>query len=242
MLLLLRKLIPLFAVAAAGCGGMRTIQVDQYGGMREALMLGQTQGRVTLLDVTAKPGAYGVGSLAGLEGEVTILDGVVTMSTPDGDGLHTAHDLGSATATLLTVGYVGDWDARVLEESIGGIALENAIREAAADLGLAPLQPFPFVILGDTAAYEAHVINGACPAAQPDLADTFQPWRIQSDGQPQEIAVVGIYAENQQGIMTHHDSNVHMHVLAGGGTAPAWTAHLDSLQIDAGAMLLLPSQ
>ncbi len=54
MLLLLRKLIPLFAVAAAGCGGMRTIQVDQYGGMREALMLGQTQGRVTLLDVTAK--------------------------------------------------------------------------------------------------------------------------------------------------------------------------------------------
>ena len=47
--------------------------IQQWGAMRDVLALGKTQARVKLADVVKEPHAYGVGAVAGLMGEVTIL-------------------------------------------------------------------------------------------------------------------------------------------------------------------------
>ncbi len=54
--------------------GASGIDVSMWGTMREVLRQGQSQGRVALTSIL-KPTTIGVGALAGLEGEITIVDG-----------------------------------------------------------------------------------------------------------------------------------------------------------------------
>ncbi len=56
----------------AGCAA--STPVTQHGRMREVLREGNTQPRISLVEVAQRPGAIGVGALAGLGGEVTVVD------------------------------------------------------------------------------------------------------------------------------------------------------------------------
>jgi hypothetical protein len=54
--------------------------VATWGTMREVMHDGRTEGRVRLGDAAAAPDAIGLGALAGLSGEIVILDGAVWTS------------------------------------------------------------------------------------------------------------------------------------------------------------------
>jgi acetolactate decarboxylase len=84
-----------------------------------------------------------------------------------------------------------------------------------------------------------HVINGYCPVASPKLADEFKPWRL-AVGKPTQLNIVGFFAKNQEGVMTHHGSNIHIHGFVQKNGAVA-TGHLDSVAMEKGAKLYLPA-
>jgi hypothetical protein len=54
------------------------------------------------------------------------------------------------------------------------------------------------------------------------------------------ITVLGFFAKDQEGVMTHHGSNIHIHGLLdkNGGVA---TGHLDSVTMNKGAKLYFPA-
>ena len=79
--------------------------------MREVLREGRTQSRVALEDVTSRSGAVAVGALAGLGGEITIVDGE-TWIARSVDGVPEVTGPGpesSDDATVLTASHVDDW-------------------------------------------------------------------------------------------------------------------------------------
>ena len=51
--------------------------------------------------------------------------------------------------------------------------------------------------------------------------------------------LVGFFGKNQDGVMTHHGSNIHIHGLLDIDGATA-TGHLDSVEFTNGAKLYLP--
>lgn len=232
-------------VAAAGIacanGCTRPTHVEQYGAMREVLREGRTQSRVALEDVTSRSGAVAVGALAGLGGEITIVDGE-TWIARSVDGVPEVTGPGTASsddATLLTASHVDDWIEIPFTEGGGGRKLEDMLARLAEAHGIDASRPFPFVIEARFSTLELHVIAGACPIANPAGEP---PWRY-SAATPIKGRLVGFHAVNQDGVMTHHGSDVHLHAIVPDedGTLTGHVDHVDHVVMEPGGLLRLPS-
>ncbi len=221
-------------LAGASCGPANSVQ--QHGSMREVLRNGHTQPRIRLGDVTAKPGAIGVGALAGLAGEVTIVNGEVWVARSSGDGASvTGPDCRPDDyATLLAVAHVDAWTSVPLGDAGG--TLGARVGRAASGAGVDTSQPFPFIVEGDITELEAHVIAGSCPIANPDGE---LPWRF-SVSSPTRGRLVGFYAEDSEGVMTHHGDLTHTHVIMD-RHGERITAHADHVDVASGAVLHVPA-
>ncbi|MCA9244785.1 MAG: acetolactate decarboxylase [Phycisphaerales bacterium] len=221
-----------------GCAANH-VGVTQYGGMREVLRDGATQARVKLADASRTPHAYGVGALANLEGEVTILNGDVWVARKAGADLRMTGPavVASDQATLLTLTSVDNWTDVALPAHLSGLDLEAEIERIAQQNGVDTSKPFPFLIEGEITKLEAHVIAGGCPMS--GAADNPEPWRLSIDA-PTKGTLVGFFANDQAGVMTHHGSRTHMHVIMTLDDRTI-TAHVEEASVAAGSVLRLPA-
>ena len=235
MFLHLRVLILSFFFLV-GCNKAESL-VQQYGGMRDALRMGNTQSRISFEEISSRPHAFAVGALTDLKGEITILDGqIVVATTEDGLTAKSTSSSGMESATLLTLAYIEQWTKDTIPT---GMSFEEAVEEVAKDNGINTDEPFPFYALVVTKSFEMHVINGFCPVADPELAPSDQPWR--RHGFQTEMLVVGFFAKNQQGFMTHHGSRLHIHGIDTSGKNMI-SGHLDSIEVMPESTIFLPAE
>ena len=221
----------------AGCCS-RCLPVTQYGALHDVFREQQSAARISLAEATRLGHAYAVGALENLAGEITIVDGDVWVARAAGGELSvTGPKLApSDQATLLTHTRVWRWKRIRLTEPLSGEGLEGAIESHAVARGLEPNEPFVFMIRGTITQLDAHIIAGSCPFD--DAPDTTPPWRLSLD-EPIDAVLIGFFARDQAGVMTHHDTRVHMHVVMPweGHTI---TAHVDQVALAAGTELRLP--
>lgn len=214
------------------------IAVRHWGGMREVLREGRTEGRVEL-DRVVGPHSIGVGALAGLAAEVTIDRGRVLLSevleSGDPDGLAVRAPAPGEAATLLVLADVELWSEHALPAVADLAALERAVREAARAAGLrAGSEPLPFRVEGTARRVQLHVLDHACPLADPAAPP---PWRL--DARDTAVVLVGFHAEGAAGVLTHHGQSSHVHALVAGGRV---AGHLDAVALAPGARLYLPAR
>lgn len=231
------------ALLVCGCAS-RQVSVKQFGEMHEVLSGGPAQaaGLVELKDVLDQPRAVGVGALAGLEGEITIRDGRAWVARPLGASLRMngPSSDSSEQAALLTVAYVENWRDVPIDAALSGEALETFIAEQAAAAGIDAGKPFPFQIEGELTDLRLHVINGDCPMRPgAKLAADRQPWRHEAD-RPTAGTIVGFYAVDSVGKLTHPGTRLHAHALLDVGGREI-TGHVERLALAEGAVLKLPA-
>jgi acetolactate decarboxylase len=208
--------------------------------LREVLHEGKTQAKVRIADVSGSKTTIGVGAVEGLNGEIVILDGQAYVSSvgPDGKLITRSGSNADVRAALLITADVPRWQTVSLDSTVGPANFDQTIRDAAIAAGVEVDKPFPFVISGTVASLEGHVINGACPSA--GTADAkHQPYHLKLS-RACEVTLVGIYADNAAGVMTHHDSKSHVHALTSGQDRIA--AHVDHVSLQEGASLRLPAR
>ena len=208
-------------------GGLET---QVYGEMREVLREGRSHGRVEVSSVTHSD-SIGVGALAGLEGEVTILDGRALVSRLEDDRITVREARPEEQAALLVTARVGEWREVQLPDCEDYDALDSNVRSALVEAGFEPDVPTPVRITGAAGRLRLHVIAGACPIANPDGP---APWRF--DGPAEEVTLVGFFAEGAAGRLTHHNHSSHLHASTG-----EVVGHLDDVQLR-GARLFLPAR
>ncbi len=201
-----------------------------YGTMREVLRMGQHQGRVTIAETTG-PQTVGVGALAGLQGEVTILDGRALVAERRGEAAATRPAREGEQAALLVAAEVAAWVASDLKPCADYADLEAQVRTALLDRGFDPSAPTPIKVVGRAPRLQMHVIAGACPIATPDGPS---PWRF--DGPAEQVTLVGFYVEDAAGTLTHHTHQSHLHAVSERGAG-----HLDDVCLQA-ARLYLPAR
>lgn len=207
--------------------------------MRPVMREGSTEARTALRD-WAEPHAVAVGAIEGLDGEITVVDGGVWVSRVRHGGVVTSGPAVAAEdqATLLTAMRVARWRSFRLDEGATGPELEGLIERAAAQQGIDTSRPFPFVIQGEAASLDMHVINGFCPLSGAEAAADREPWRL-ALAEATPATIVGFFARDSEGVLTHHGTAMHAHALLardGGWT----TGHVDSIAIEAGATLRVP--
>lgn len=226
-------------LALASCGGAVSapdIEVSTWGTMHEVLREGQSEGRVALTPLANTDGV-GVGAMADLAGEVTILNGRVLVASVPEDGSEgfdpSAPRLRDAaagdTATLLVFAEVPAWEEVRIDDCSSLIKLEGAIADQLRQRGMKTSNPQPIRIRGRARHLAVHVIAGACPIANPSGPP---PWSFA--GPVEEVELVGFYAEEAAGTLTHHNRHSHLHAVA-----DSLMGHLDEVSIES-AVLLLP--
>lgn len=218
----------------------------QYGKMHEVIGQQQHQGRVKFTALVKKPHFYGVGALESLGGEATIFDGKVTLTQVQSDGKLSPVKLTPQTQAALLVGaYVKDWSKHPLTKAVSSDGLNTLIEQEAQQAGLNVKEPFLFVIEGDFQNVQLHVINGACPIRARMRKEVLPPDKKPYEADLPKISgkLVGVFAKDAVGNITHPDTSVHVHLLfKDPQTGALRTGHVEQLTVAPGATLLLPEQ
>ena len=231
----------------SGCASHGTWDgtLSQFGQMRAVLGDKQHEGRVLLSDLTKKPHCYAVGAAAELHGEVTICDGDVTVTSVDAQAQPVTDDDEAADlqATLLVAAYVPRWVERPVYSDVAPDEFERFLHESAVAARLDPSRPFPFLIDGDLADLEIHVINGGCPMRAKRMGETLPPELAPYRGTFAHASgrLVGFYAADAVGKLTHFGTKTHTHVLLDGKDDATLTGHVERVGLKAGATLRLPA-
>lgn len=234
------------AVVLPGCTvgqSQSTGELLLYGGMHETIGQQQHHGRVELEQVVRIPHFYGVGAMEGLEGEITIADSVpVATVAPDGRPRPIAP--ANVKAALLVGQSVPAWTRIELNRDVPHGRFDDAVADAASQQRFDLTRPFMFVIEGEFRDVRLHVINGACP-----LHARMHKLELQPEDQPFELeaetvsgTLVGVYAADSVGKLTHPDTSVHIHLIyTDPETGKPVTGHIERIGIAAGAVLKLPA-
>lgn len=241
-------MVVVFAAASAeeGKAPMRDAIV-QFGKMHEAIGQQKHVGRVRLGELVERPHFFAVAALAGLQGEVTIFDSAVTVTTVDQRGrMRPAQGAaGEKRATLLAGAYVNRWQPQRVPKDVAAEAFDDYIADLAAKSGRSLDEPFVFTVEGEFTDVRLHVINGACPV-HARLKKILLPPELRPF--EREMAnvrgkVVGVFAKDAVGDLTHPATSTHVHLLyKDPDTGKLVTAHLEQLGIKQGSMVRLPSQ
>ena len=223
--MLIRLLLPLF-VFAVSCRptppSATTSDVQITGAMRDVMWKGELGAKIALDSLAARPGYYGLGPLAGLRGELLLADGVPYVSTVGPDSSMQVRRDPTATAPFFVYARVQDWQSVPLPGSVRSIAdLENFVDQQTKD---AP-RPFAFRLEGTITSAEIHVQNLAPGSVVSNPTEAHAGQVGYSLGN-EEVRIVGFFSTEHQGIFTHHDSYLHLHLLTADERA---MGHVDAL-------------
>lgn len=219
-------------------------EIIQFGTMHEAIGKQQHQGRVHLNELVKRDHFYGVAALEGLHGEVTIFDGKVTITGVREDG-HIGPVAGSISdkqATMLVGAYVPTWTRIPVTRNIEADDFDAFVEQAATKAGIKTTAPFMFAVEGEFADVRLHVINGACPLharlKNTELPEENRPF--ESEMSEETGTLVGVFAQNAVGKLTHPATSIHVHLLyKDKQTGADVTAHVEQVGLRPGAVLLL---
>jgi len=216
------------------------VEVTVHGALREIMHKGRTDRRVDLGPMIGQKGLYGLGALEGLGGEVTVWDGQLWLSTPDGDGGATAgqHTESTAGATLLVTSLVTDWQERPVTQAVPFSGLDAFIEREALAAGVDVTDAFPFRIEGAPSRVDWHVIDGSKIPANAHGHAAHIRTAVRGALASEAVKILGFYSPKHHRIFTHHDTNTHAHVISEVSTV---TGHVDHLDLSAGARLFLPA-
>lgn len=203
-------------------------RIERWGTMREVMREGQTAGRVAVRSALT-PDAVGLGALAGLSGEIVVLDGVAWIGRADTERARVEPAASGDQAALLVLARVPAWRTVRVETDIVLDAFDPR------ELGALNALTIPFVAQGDFADVEMHVLRGRCPYAQ-DETRGDPPLRASLSNA--RGTLVGFWTREPPGVLTHHDSNVHVHIVMPG--PEGLVAHVDAVRVLAGSRVLVP--
>jgi len=219
--------------------------IVQHGKMHEAIGQQQHQGRVQLSKLVERPHFYGVAALTKLQGEATILDGKVIVTRVDAEGQLEPTEAAQPdeAATLLVGAYVPSWTDYKTTNTVGPDEFDKYLVNAATKAGINTTKPFVFTVEAEFSKVRFHVINGACPlhARLKKIELPKDKRAFEAEFEKVHGTVVGIFAKDAVGNITHPATSTHMHLIyKDAKTGKQVTGHIEQLGMLAGAVLRLP--
>lgn len=235
----LRPLLVIFALApVADVPAIRT-----FGTVKSLVEQRDDAPKTTLTSVLGRAHAYGVGSLSGLRGEITIVDGTAWLAYPPADAHGTPRVTtdgnGAEQAAFLAVAYVApnQWQKIELGGALTSDALDDAIAKLAADHGLRGAD-FPFRIEGRLQKVIIAIVDGRRLPPGPGSEAIMKKANVLETESGVSASLVGFYSAASDGRFTHEGAHTHVHVVVPQKHA---TGHASTFTVDRGAILYLPS-
>jgi acetolactate decarboxylase len=210
--------------------------VNVSGAMKNIMMDGDPSSHINL-DTLNKSHLFGLGPVAGLRGELIILDGKVYSTSKNENVLVNEQDKISS-ASMLVYSRVKEWKPFPVRELIRNYgALEKLVKATAEASGYDVKAPFAFKIEATPKKASYHVIHWEGNAEH--SKENHKQFAYSGLDSAQKLLLLGFYSTHHQGIFTHHTTNMHVHLL---NEASNVVGHLDDIEMDGRITIYLPVQ
>jgi alpha-acetolactate decarboxylase len=186
--------------------------VTSVAAMKDVMWKGELQGKINLDTITNRKGLYGLGPNAFLDGEILINNGVTYLSQVTSDSTMVVKKNNTIKAPFFVYANVNDWERMALPNNIKTIKdLEQFIDSITKD----KKRPFAFKLIGSITNGIIHVQNlpKGVKVSSPDEAHQGQ---VNFSLENEEVEIIGFFSTEHQGVFTHHDSFLHMHLISKG--------------------------
>lgn len=212
----------------------------QFGKMREVIGQKKHHGRVNLAELNQTENLYAVGAIEGLTGEVTIVDGKVIATRVNDSNELSPIESTTLQATLLVGKSVSQWHEFSVESKISPDQFDAYLAKIADESNLDLSKPTVFTIEGEFTDCCFHVINGACPVHAKrrgvEMNESEEPY--QSIRSTIRGTLVGVYARDAAGVITHPGMDTHTHIVYSRPEGPEkLTAHVESVGLKSGSVV-----
>lgn len=220
-----------------GCQSNETTPEDNsvkvVGAMKNVMWKGELDGVIELDTIANQKALFGIGPLAYLKGEILLLNGRPYVSRVAEDGTPSVKIEENVTAPFFVYANQSNWKEIRLPENVEDLeSIEAYVNDRAAAIN----EPFLFKIHGNALKATYHIQNLAdgSVVTNPSEAHAGQESFTLFN---QKVVIVGFYSKSHQGVFTHHDSNMHLHVISSD-----WKhmGHLDelTLEVQSGKLLM----
>jgi acetolactate decarboxylase len=232
-----RILIPALVIGAFSAAAWAAAYQIEWQGRLSDTHSGDVRGKVSLAALPRSPGLYAVGPAAGLDGEVTVIDGRLHLARVEHGAVRTSADY-EGQAAFLVWATVPAWrDPVQLGAAAGSQAeLEKLVEAQARSAGLDTGKPFPFLLRGKVTKVEYHVLRPATPRSGHGAAPGHGDSALNLRASGEAATIVGFYSKAHEGVFTHRGSYAHLHVLLPNGNS----GHVDEVELGPDVELLLP--
>ncbi len=223
----------------APAGDESAVTVQVHGSLRAMMHEGAVGPQVELAQLTPDSQLFALGAVAGLQGEITILDGNAWLSrVSDAETVDTtASPRPEGSAALLVSARVPGWTLATVDRDIPFEDLDERIAAMATAAGLDSQGRVPFLIQGTVRQLHWHVIDGRRLPPGPSSHQAHQQAAVRLQRQQVKALLLGFYSPRDQGVFTHHDSRTHLHCVLARETA---SGHVDGVLLPAGTLVGFP--
>ncbi|MCB0398656.1 MAG: acetolactate decarboxylase [Winogradskyella sp.] len=196
--------------------------VVSIAAMKDVMWKGELFSKIKLDTINPKSGLYGLGPKAYLRGEIVINNGKTYVSRVLTDSTMTVKEMADAEAPFFVYANVNDWNTIELPLKIKTIKdLETFIDTQTKD----QKRPFAFKLDGSISKATIHIQNlpKGTKVSSPKEAHQGQTnYYLQNEN----VEIIGFFSTEHQGVFTHHDSFLHMHLITKDETK---MGHLDDV-------------
>jgi alpha-acetolactate decarboxylase len=216
-------------------------EVSVYGALRDMFHRNQIGPRVSLGTLLPDSHLYGVGALANLRGEVTIVAGTVYLSYPD-DPSSLRTEVVTTTdesATLFVAARVPRWTTLTVDRTVPFAEIDTVVADLARAAGHDLRARIPFVMEGTFNELHWHVIDGTRLQGGGASHHDHLAAAVKLERDQATATLVGFYSQQDQGAFTHMGSRTHIHAVVEGEDVSA--GHVDHVVIPAGTPIRFPA-
>ncbi|MEL7339190.1 MAG: acetolactate decarboxylase [Bacteroidota bacterium] len=184
-------------------------QVQIAGAMKNVMWQGKLGGIIQLDSLVNQPGMYGIGPLAYLRGEILLKDSKAYVSKVLADSSMQVFQDPEATAPFFVYAQNTDWEDQPLPDTIHDLQdLESYLDH----LQSAETEPFVFKLIGQVSEAQIHIQNLPPGSVVSSPAEAHQG-QVNYQLANELVEIVGFFSRQHQGVFTHHDTYLHMHLI-----------------------------
>ncbi len=188
------------------------------------------------LSIANHPGGFAIGPIAGLRGEITVLDGKPYVARVVDDQEQVVHDW-TMEVPFLVYGYVNAWSEVALPDTVTSLAeLEEWLPKVAKDYGLDMTKPFPFKLELLDSDIDFHIISNEEAGYITHVPHSELMRHFKLEGQ--KAWILGVYSTEHAGVFTHHGTAIHVHMVSEDGMH---SGHADAVRFGKETKLFLPA-
>lgn len=234
------------ACATTAIPSAREGLVEYYGSQRSIFDSGKAEAKVPLTAMSGDAATFGVGAVAGLDGEITVFEGKPYVVKVRKNGLTLDHGTNHSAIFAVWTKQSRWADEPVPAEVKSYLDLQNFVKVRAVAAGIDVSKPFPFLLSGTPAEVTWH-INVDRTEGKPITRELFARSKAVFALRNQPMDIVGFHSERHAGVFVsayapatkakEMANAIHIHLLARDGKT---AGHIDDILLAGGMTLRLP--